>query len=80
MTVVSDVALIDGDIQLTNRGKIDHYPVAVPMVDMHTIGAGGGSIAYLDSGGMLHLLEEALVRLLGRGPAARDVGGRRLWG
>jgi N-methylhydantoinase A len=49
----TDVALIDGEIQLTNEGRIAQYPVAVPMVDMHTIGAGGGSIAYLDDGGLL---------------------------
>jgi N-methylhydantoinase A len=49
----TDVAMIDGDIQLTNEGRIAHYPVAVPMVDMHTIGAGGGSIAHLDNGGLL---------------------------
>ncbi|MCX4027283.1 hydantoinase/oxoprolinase family protein [Endozoicomonas sp. SM1973] len=51
----TDVALIDGRFKLTNEGKIANYPVAVPMVDMHTIGAGGGSIAYLDSGGMLQV-------------------------
>ncbi|WP_163831200.1 hydantoinase/oxoprolinase family protein [Spartinivicinus ruber] len=51
----TDVALIDGKAKLTNEGKIASYPVAVPMVDMHTIGAGGGSIAYLDSGGMLQV-------------------------
>ncbi len=49
----SDVALIDGHIRLTNEGRIAHYPVAVPMVDMHTIGAGGGSIASIDSGDLL---------------------------
>jgi len=51
----SDVALIDGDIQLTNEGSIGHYPVAVPMVDMHSIGAGGGSIASIDAGGLLQV-------------------------
>ncbi len=51
----TDVALIDGRIKLTSEGAIGDYPVAVPMVDMHTIGAGGGSIAYVDAGGMLHV-------------------------
>ncbi|MBL4828172.1 MAG: hydantoinase/oxoprolinase family protein [Spongiibacteraceae bacterium] len=51
----TDVALLDGEIQLTNEGHIGHYPVAVPMVDMHTIGAGGGSIATIDAGGLLHV-------------------------
>ncbi len=69
----SDVALIDGHIQLTNRGKIDRYPVAVPMVDMHTIGAGGGSIAYLDSGGMLQVGPESAGA--SPGPACYGKGG-----
>jgi len=55
----TDVALIDGDLQLTNEGYIGHYPVAVPMVDMHTIGAGGGSIASIDDGGLLQVGPES---------------------
>ena len=51
----TDVALIDGEIALTSEGRIGRYPVAVPMVDMHTIGAGGGSIAAVDSGGVLQV-------------------------
>jgi N-methylhydantoinase A len=51
----TDVALIQGAPQLTNEGHIGRFPVAVPMVDMHTIGAGGGSIAWLDDGGMLQV-------------------------
>ncbi|GMQ88910.1 MAG: hydantoinase/oxoprolinase family protein [Gammaproteobacteria bacterium] len=49
----TDVALLDGRVSLTSEGRIGGYPVAVPMVDMHTIGAGGGSIARVDDGGML---------------------------
>lgn len=49
----TDVALIKDDIALTSEGKIAGLPVAVPMVDMHTIGAGGGSIARVDAGGLL---------------------------
>jgi N-methylhydantoinase A len=55
----TDVALVDGDIRLTNEGRIADFPVAVPMVDMHTIGAGGGSIAYLDAGGLLQVGPES---------------------
>ncbi|MCU7844117.1 MAG: hydantoinase/oxoprolinase family protein [Candidatus Thiodiazotropha sp. (ex Monitilora ramsayi)] len=51
----SDVALIDGAPRLTLEGRIGPWPVGVPMVDMHTIGAGGGSIASLDGGGMLQV-------------------------
>jgi N-methylhydantoinase A len=49
----TDVALVDGEPRLTTEGRIGGYPVAVPMVDMHTIGAGGGSIARLDPAGLL---------------------------
>jgi N-methylhydantoinase A len=51
----TDVALIEGDIQLTSEGRVGPWPVAVPMVDMHTIGAGGGSIAAIDGGGLLQV-------------------------
>ncbi|MCB1773323.1 MAG: hydantoinase/oxoprolinase family protein [Gammaproteobacteria bacterium] len=51
----TDVALVEASPRLTTEGRIGRYPVAVPMVDMHTIGAGGGSIAWLDSGGMLQV-------------------------
>ena len=51
----TDVALLDGDIRLTRDGHIGPYPVAVPMVDMHTIGAGGGSLARVDDAGLLHV-------------------------
>lgn len=51
----TDVALLDGEPQLTTEGRIAGYPVAVPMVDMHTLGAGGGSIARVDAGGLLQV-------------------------
>ena len=51
----TDVALVDGEISTTNEGSIAQYPIAVSMVDMHSIGAGGGSIAIIDSGGMLQV-------------------------
>lgn len=71
----SDVALIDGDIQLTSEGHIGHYPVAVPMVDMHTIGAGGGSIASIDAGGLLQVGPESAGA--DPGPACYGRGGRQ---
>jgi N-methylhydantoinase A len=51
----TDVALVEGELRLTSEGQIGHWPVAVPMADMHTIGAGGGSIASIDSGGLLQV-------------------------
>jgi N-methylhydantoinase A len=38
----TDVALVEGEISLTSEGHLGPWPVAVPMVDRHTIGAGGG--------------------------------------
>jgi len=49
----TDVALIDGDLPLTMESSIGGYPVRTPMIDIHTVGAGGGSIARLDRGGAL---------------------------
>jgi len=51
----TDVALIDGALRLTNEGRIGPWPVAVAQVDMHTIGAGGGSLAWVDGGGLLQV-------------------------
>lgn len=49
----TDVALIDGGIPLTTESRIGCWPLTLPTVDIHTIGAGGGSIARVDQGGML---------------------------
>lgn len=70
----TDVALIDGAIRLTSEGRIGRYPVAVPMVDMHTIGAGGGSIARVDAGEMLQVGPESAGS--DPGPACYGKGGR----
>ncbi len=70
----TDVAMIDGELQLTSEGEIAGYPVAVPMVDMHTIGAGGGSIARVDAGGLLQVGPESAGA--NPGPACYGQGGR----
>jgi len=70
----TDVALIDGELQPTNEGHIGPYPVAVPMVDMHTIGAGGGSIARIDEGGLLQVGPQSAGA--NPGPACYDRGGQ----
>ncbi|MDH3871596.1 MAG: hydantoinase/oxoprolinase family protein, partial [Gammaproteobacteria bacterium] len=69
----TDVALIEGEIRLTSEGHVGPWPVAVPMVDMHTIGAGGGSIAALDSGGLLQVGPESAGAT--PGPACYGQGG-----
>ena len=51
----TDVSLINDAIVLTSEGKIGDLPVSVPMVDIHTIGAGGGSIAWVDEGSLLQV-------------------------
>ena len=70
----TDVALIDGELQLTSEGRIGPWPVSVPMVDMHTIGAGGGSIARVDAGGLLQVGPESAGAA--PGPACYGKGGR----
>ena len=69
----TDVALIHGQIQLTDEGTIGPWPVAVPQVDMHTIGAGGGSIARQDAGGLLQVGPESAGA--DPGPACYGKGG-----
>jgi len=51
----TDVSLIAGRPGMTSEGSVGPYPVCVPMVDVHTIGAGGGSIAWVDDGGALQV-------------------------
>ncbi|TDY04123.1 hydantoinase/oxoprolinase family protein [Thiohalophilus thiocyanatoxydans] len=71
----TDVALVDGELKLTSEGHIRDYPVAVPMVDMHTIGAGGGSLASVDAGGLLQVGPESAGA--DPGPACYGQGGKR---
>ncbi|MFH1675782.1 MAG: hydantoinase/oxoprolinase family protein, partial [bacterium] len=49
----TDVCLIAGDLPRTREASIDNLPLPLPTIDIHTIGAGGGSIVDFDSGGML---------------------------
>ncbi len=70
----TDVALVDAEPRLTTEGRIAAFPVAVPMVDMHTIGAGGGSIAWVDAGGMLQVGPQSAGA--DPGPACYGRGGR----
>lgn len=69
----TDVALIDGELALTTEGAVGPYPVAVPMVDMHTIGAGGGSLARVDAAGLLHVGPQSAGAA--PGPACYGLGG-----
>jgi N-methylhydantoinase A len=50
----TDVALLkDGAARLASEATVHGYPLKAPMLDIHTVGAGGGSIAYVDAGGLL---------------------------
>ncbi|MCR4340474.1 MAG: hydantoinase/oxoprolinase family protein [Gemmatimonadaceae bacterium] len=51
----TDVTLINGELGMTTESTVGDFPVRLPMIDIHTVGAGGGSIAYLDSGGALRV-------------------------
>jgi N-methylhydantoinase A len=49
----TDVALVPGRLLATRETEIAGVPLAVPILDVHTVGAGGGSIAHVDEGGAL---------------------------
>ncbi|CAH1690287.1 Methylhydantoinase [Hyphomicrobiales bacterium] len=50
----TDVALLkNGACGLTGEAMVHGYPIKAPMLDIHTVGAGGGSIAHIDNGGLL---------------------------
>jgi N-methylhydantoinase A len=51
-----DVSLVEGGDPLVSTDvEVGDYPVSVPMIDIHTVGAGGGSVAWLDAGGALRV-------------------------
>jgi N-methylhydantoinase A len=55
----TDVALIDGKAATTNEAEVAGLPVRVPVLDIHTVGAGGGSLARFDLGGALRVGPES---------------------
>ena len=55
----TDVSLADGAPRETTEARVDGMPVRVPMLDIHTVGAGGGSIARVDAGGLLRVGPES---------------------
>ncbi|HEX9878836.1 MAG TPA: hydantoinase/oxoprolinase family protein [Candidatus Binatia bacterium] len=56
----TDVCLVDGRVPLTAEKAVAGVPVKVPMLDIHTVGAGGGSIARLDRGGAMTVGPESV--------------------
>ncbi len=55
----TDVSLCEGGIRVTSESVVAHYPVGVQLIDIHTVGAGGGSIARVDEGGSLRVGPES---------------------
>jgi len=55
----TDVCLLDGPPQTTNETSLAGLPVAVPVLDVHSVGAGGGSLARIDAGGALRVGPES---------------------
>ncbi len=51
----TDVSLVRGHIPVTNEAAVGGFPVRIPIIDIHTVGSGGGSIAYRDAGGGLRV-------------------------
>src|SRR5206468_48797 len=71
-----DVCLVkDGAPAVTSEGRIARYPFGLPALAIHTIGAGGGSIGWLDDGGLLRMGPKSAGAA--PGPACYGRGGTR---
>jgi len=70
----TDVSLCPGQIKETTSANVGGYPIGVPMIDIHTVGAGGGSIARVDTGGALVVGPESAGA--DPGPACYGKGGQ----
>ena len=72
-----DVTLVnDASISLSTGGQIAGYRIAKPMIDIHTIGAGGGSVAWIDQWGLLNVGPESAYS--NPGPVCYDRGGEKI--
>jgi N-methylhydantoinase A len=72
----TDVSLCNEKVTLTREHEIDSYPIRVQVMDIHTVGAGGGSLAHVDTGGLLKVGPESAGAR--PGPICYEVGGRQL--
>ncbi len=72
----TDVSICPGEMLATREFAVDGQPVAIPVLDIHTVGAGGGSIARLDAGGALKVGPESAGAV--PGPACYGRGGTAL--
>jgi len=71
----TDVSLIDGAPRTTRETALAGLPVAVPVLDVHSVGAGGGSLARVDAGGALRVGPESAGAV--PGPVCYGRGGDR---
>src|SRR5947209_260733 len=55
----TDVSLVEGATKTANDAQIAGLPISVPMLDIHTVGAGGGSLARFDAAGVLRVGPES---------------------
>jgi N-methylhydantoinase A len=55
----TDVSLVEGAITTASHAEIAGFPIGVPMLDIHTVGAGGGSLARFDAAGVLRVGPES---------------------
>jgi len=69
-----EAALVTGSPVLVNEGVIDRHRIALPMLAIHTIGAGGGSIGWIDEGGLLRMGPQSAGAV--PGPVSYGQGGR----
>ncbi|MCZ6479577.1 MAG: hydantoinase/oxoprolinase family protein [candidate division NC10 bacterium] len=51
----TDVSLVDGDLSVTTEATVGGLPLRVPLLDIHTVGSGGGSLVWIDEGGALRV-------------------------
>lgn len=55
----TDVCLVEGEPRTASEAEIEGFPVRVPMLNIHTVGAGGGSLARFDAAGLLRVGPES---------------------
>lgn len=72
----TDVSLCDKTPTLTREHQIDGYPIRIEVMDIHTVGAGGGSIAHMDAGGLLKVGPESAGAR--PGPVCYGFGGKEI--
>jgi len=69
----TDVSLIHRDLAISKNMHLNGLPIAIPAIDIQTIGAGGGSIAEIDAGGLLKVGPRSAGAV--PGPACYNLGG-----